>query len=100
MEWAVEFDVAERWLDVDGTERSRVSVGNVDLRDGRRIFVLENEVTGAGERAALGEDVDVGVYRNDFELELVHILLVLALVSGLDSPLSFALMYTLRTWAL
>ena len=58
VEGAVELDVGDGLLGVD----------DVDLRDGVRGFVLEDEVAGAGEGAALGEDVDVGVDGDDLGL--------------------------------
>ena len=47
-------------------------------------LVLEDEVAGAGEGAALGKDVDVGVDGNDLGLRQVLVLLEIALVVGLD----------------
>ena len=47
-------------------------------------FVLEDEVAGAGEGAALGKDVDVGVGGDDFGLRQMFVLLEIALVVGLD----------------
>ena len=57
-------------------------VGDVDLADRLRGLVLEDEVAGAGEGAALREDVDVGVDRDDFGLGEVLVLLEVALVVG------------------
>ena len=89
MERTVEVDVAYGGLRADCAEGSGVCVGDVDLRDGSRIFVLENEVASAGEGTALGKDIDVGIGRDDFKLQLVLILLVLALVLRLDLPSVF-----------
>jgi hypothetical protein len=48
------------------------------------IWVLEDVVAGAGEGAALGEDVDVGIDGDDLGQEDVFVLLEAALVVGLD----------------
>ncbi len=74
---AIELDVGDGLLGID----------DVDLRDGVRGFVLEDEVAGAGEGAALGEDVDVGVDGDDLGLRQVLILLEVALVVSLDVAL-------------
>src|ERR1700722_3099337 len=49
MEGTVEVDVAHGGLDADCAALSRVCVGDVDLRDGSRIFVLEDKAAIAGE---------------------------------------------------
>ena len=77
VEGAIELDVGDGLLSVD----------DVDLGDGVGGFVLEDEVAGAGEGAALGEDVDVGVDGDDLGLREVLILLEVALVVGLDVAL-------------
>ena len=87
---------------VDGVERARAGghdvegaveayirdglllVGDVDLADGLRGLVLKHEVAGAGEGAALGENVDVGVDGDDLGLGEVLVLLEITLVVGLD----------------
>src|SRR5271170_2566246 len=61
----------------------------MNLGDGRRSLVLENEVSCSGERPALGEDVDVGVDGDDFGLRKVLVLLIVALVLGLDLAAGF-----------
>ena len=47
-------------------------------------LVLQDEVAGTGEGAALGEDIDVGVDGDDLGLGQVLVLLEVALVVGLD----------------
>ncbi len=51
---------------------------------GWRGLVLQHEVAGAGERTALGEDVDVGVDGDDLRLGQFFVLLEVALVVGLN----------------
>ena len=59
-------------------------VGDVDLADGLGGLVLQHEVAGAGERTALGEDVDVGVDGDDLGLRKFLVFLEVALVVGLN----------------
>ncbi len=59
-------------------------VGDVDLADGLGGLVLEDKVAIAGEGAALGEDVNVGVDGDDFRSGMFFIPLEVALVGGLD----------------
>ncbi len=66
------------------SETDCLLVGDVDLGDGLGGLVLEDEVAVAGEGAALGVDVDVGVDGDDFGLGDVLVLLEVALVGGLD----------------
>ncbi len=64
-------------------------VGDVDLADGLGGLVLQDEAAVAGEGAALGVDVDVGVDGDDFGLGDVLVLLEVALVGGLDVAAGF-----------
>ncbi len=75
-------------------------IGDVDLTDGLRSFVLQDEVAGAGEGTTLGKDVDVGVDRDDLRLGDVFVFFEAAFVVGLMWRRSFAVRYSLRMCAL
>jgi hypothetical protein len=84
VEGAIEADVLDGWGEVDGAEGCGVGVGDVDLVDGCGCLVLEQVVAGAGEGAALGEDIDVGVHGDDLGHGEELVFFVVALVLGLD----------------
>jgi hypothetical protein len=61
-----------------------VGIGEVDLGDRRGGFVLQGELTGAVEGAALGVDVDDGIDRSYLRLGQQFVLLEIALIARLD----------------
>jgi hypothetical protein len=74
MEWPIESNVGNGLL----------RISDVNLGDGCGGLVLQDEVAGAGEGTALGEDVNVGIYAQDLGLRQESVLLEVALVLGLD----------------
>src|SRR5271168_3959577 len=57
-------------------------VDDVNLRDGNVSFVLQNEVTGSGEGALFGKDVDIRVSGDDLGLRKAFVLFEVPLIVG------------------